>query len=68
MLTNGMQHHQLTRDLLEMAVKKIYVFLPGDIKEENESTVELLLKTDLDTVKRLRKEGGLFIEYNFKSL
>lgn len=63
-----MQSSQLTRDLLERAVKKIYAFLPGDIKEENKWTVKLKLGADSDTIERLRRDGGIFIEYNFKSL
>lgn len=56
----------LTRELLERTVKKIYIFLPGDINEANKRDVRLRLNTDADTVERLSSDGGIFIEYNFK--
>ncbi len=62
------RNSQLTRELLERAVKKIYVFLPGDIKEADKSAVGLKLCTNLAAVERLCQDGGIFIEYNFKSL
>lgn len=62
-----LKNSRLTRELLERAVQKIYVFLPGDISEENKGDVQLKLNTDLRTLESL-KGGGIFIEYNFKSL
>lgn len=59
------QKNKLTRDLLEMAVKKIYVFLPGDITGENKCHVQSRLSTDTETIERLRRNGGIFIKYNF---
>lgn len=59
---------RITRELLEKVVKKIYVFLRGDINETNKEAVRLKLGTNLETIDRLLKEGGIFIEYNIKSI
>lgn len=66
-ITEYLQEQQLTRELLERAVKRIYFFLPGDITAENKQTIKSKLNTDWDTIERLHKDGGLFIAYNFKS-
>lgn len=63
--TDYVQSCQLTRGLLERAVRAIYVFLPGDINEENKLTVKSKLDTDLYTIEHISKDGGIFIEYNF---
>ena len=63
---NYVQNNRLTRELLERAVKKIYVFMPGDINEVNKLAVMLMLGASLETVEYLCREGGIFIEYNFR--
>ena len=67
-LADFIQNNQLTRDLLERAVKKIYVFQPGDIEEANLGAIESRLNTNLETLECLHREGGIFIEYNILSL
>lgn len=67
-VTEYTKSHNLTRSLLERAVKRIHVFLPGDIHRENALIVKSRLSTDSEIVERLRKDGGIFIEFNFKSL
>ncbi|MBU7005617.1 recombinase family protein [Phosphitispora fastidiosa] len=63
-----LKQKKLTRELLEKAIKKIYVYLPGDIKDEDKEVVAKKLGTDIETVIRVKQEGGIFIEYNLVSI
>jgi len=65
-LIKYMQSHQLTRALLERSVKRIHVFLPGDINGEKEIAVRSKLNIDSDIFELLSKDGGIFVEYNFE--
>jgi len=55
------ENQNITRGFLEQCIDKIYVFQPGEIKD-NKKTMELLV-TNGATVRRLQNEGGLFIKY-----
>lgn len=55
---------QLTREVLEKAIRRIYVVLPNDIRNEDKEGVVLKMGTDIETIERLQAQGGIFIKYD----
>lgn len=61
------QNKKLTRELLEKCIEKIYVFMPGDITDENKDLIMKKLNTTIEIVNELQCNGGIHVLYKYSN-